>query len=223
MGNLIQKSLFPRLPLLTEERVNAVLEPIYPHLWRIVMEPWLEFLHYRETDTNFSDFEEEDAAHFLHSLIKARMKVIFENNPLGATVKNFCRIPTVVIPDQFAITFKKLKMRRRKGTGPEELTRSHYDTERSRKYWCNEPVKDGPTEPRIIVGYRLLHEVTAIRIMVACPRGTRRGCIWSYPMPEQSNSILQVRYAEELVEAANEGKGFTIENPDISREVTANG
>jgi hypothetical protein len=223
MKYYIQGSLYPELPLFTESALHKMLEPIYPHLWRTIMEPWLEFQRYRETDPNFSDFCEEDAAQFLHSLIKARMRVVFENNPVGAFVSTFYGKPTVIIPDKLAVTVKKLKKRRPKPDEPAELTRSHYDTPRARKYWSNQPVDDGPTEPRVIVGYILVRELTQIKILVGYPRIKRKSFIWSYLMPEQPASILQARFTQEAFDQSVTEKGFKIDAKEIGKEGTTDG
>jgi hypothetical protein len=221
--SFIQGSLFEKSPVLSEVQVDGILRPIYPQLWRTIMEPWQEFQRYRATDPNFSDFEEEDVAWFLHSLIKPRVCVVFEQNPSGAVVRMFERKPTIVIPNQLAVTIKKLKKRRIKKNGPEVLTRSHYNTPRSRKYYNDEEVDDGPAEPRVIVGYMLLELATKIQIVVANPRVRRKGFLWSYLMPEQSASILQARFTEETIVDEQDEKQFSIESPAVGEETGTDG
>lgn len=222
MRTYIQGSMYPGFPKFTQDVVNGLLEPIYPHLWRTIMEAWLEFQRYRANDPNFSGFDEQDAAQFMHSLIRQYAPEVFENNPIGAKVSSYYGKPAIIISEKIAVTIKKLKKRRCRKTAPEEeLTRSHYDTQRSRKYWNNEPLDYGPNEPRVVVGYLLLRELTQIRIVVAYPRVARKGFIWSYLMPVQPNSILRARFTEETIAEPQE-PGFKIDAKEVGKEGTSN-
>src|SRR5262249_4784480 len=126
----IQRDLFPRLPMPTQESVISVMTPHFPHLWHTIMDPWEEFLQYRSADKNFTELTEDEAGQWLTIQAAHRARQFFDGKPGFRLMPQHGKL-VIVMEQKLLITIKKLRKRRVRAGGPEVLVRSNYLTKRN--------------------------------------------------------------------------------------------
>jgi hypothetical protein len=203
----VQKTLF-QLPYLSEEQMRAIIKPLHPFLWPLVMEPWDDLLERRGHDRMFTDMTEDEMAIWLTMQAGKLARSVFHGRE-GIEVKTWYRKPVIVIPDALAIVVKKLTKRRLRRRGPKQLSRSNALTETNRNFWNQQHVDGLPDIPRVIFGYELIREATEIRLYIAYPRTRGRGTEWAYRLraPRVANPPFPKL---KVIPIQDEQKPFTI-------------
>lgn len=194
-----QKGLFAGATL-SEDQLEALLEPIYPQLWGMIHEPFVAFSDFRQRYPEFRILSEGESAVFLRPQIAQSARVFFSNLP-DVKIRTIQHQFLLEYKESVLITPKKFRVDFRG-----RLTFSSYNTRRNRQYWGQASLDGVPNLPRIIVGYKFVEEMSNIQIMVAYPRGKRfRLC---YLLPDQSANTITVHH-EEVAEAAVD-RGFKV-------------
>jgi hypothetical protein len=204
-----QQHLWDRTPEPSEAEVRDALSPHDPFLWHSIHDPFGELLEYRESDKNFTDLTEEEAAQWLTIQASHRLRALLHGKPGFKLVENY-RKTAFIVDEKFVITIKKLTRRSRKPGQIERLMRSNYPTDRNKAYWDQRRGGDLPSIPRVILGYELINEVTEIRIFVAYPRTKGFGVEWAYLMPAQLPLTIMQPTLALVSDSENDDQGFVI-------------
>lgn len=203
-----QKGLFAGATL-CEKELEELLKPIYPQLWGMIHEPFVAFKEFRRQFAEFRILTEGESAGFLRPQIVNAAKVFFNRHP---------DVRPVVIQNQFFLNYKSsvlITPKKFRIDWRGRLTFSSYRTRRNVSYWEQGDVDGVPDLPRLIVGYKMVSEMTDIQILVAYPRGRRfRLC---YLMPDQSGTSIGVHH-EEVIDGAPKDKGFKVKPKRDVRE-----
>src|ERR1700730_2630437 len=173
------QGLLFQLPYRSEAEILGIIRPLHPFLWPVIMEPWEDLVDRRGHDRSFTDLTEEEMGIWLTMQAGKRAQAIFHGRN-GIEVKLWYRKPVIIIPEVLAIMVKKLTKRRLQPGKTEELTRSNYMTERTKRLYNQQRDQHLPDLPRLTLGYELIREATDIRVLVAYPRTRSRGFEWAY-------------------------------------------
>ena len=192
-----------------EATAQKLLADTYPLLWISLMEPWNRLQVRRGTDGEFMDLNEGEIAQWLHGQIKRRAAGLCKEYPhFGCQPKRVQQQFYLVCGGQAIVVFKKLRHNAFKS----RLERSNYLTKRNMDLWQQRRLQGCPDAPRLIVGYRLLKELTEIKLAIGYPRTRGRTFQWLYPIPDQS-LVVQGMFESKRVEQPNEEerrKGFIV-------------
>lgn len=189
---------------MSEDQMEAAIEPIYPHLWQMIWGPFSDLLRRRSEDAAFRIMDEGETAQWLRPQIVATARVLFEGNPDVQVEKRRSQL-RIKYRNQLAITPKKFR-RKWMDRG---LTFSSFETPQNKNYWRQRAVEGIDGLPRIIIGYRFIAEMTDIQVLIAYPHGKQLALC--YPMPEQQPTTLNVisdRITVEMPE--KDTRGFVV-------------
>jgi hypothetical protein len=186
-----QGSLWPQLDFVGREQVQATLGPHNAPLLRVVQEPFDDWMRRKASDTGFHEWDEFDVAQWLHTQMKLCALRVFQDHPVIRPRKLASGMFILDCSEQFAITIKKLH---RPGCGPSagELCRSNNLKTSNQDYWDQRQRGDFPGYPRVILGYCLECEQTAIRAIVGYPRSRGTELDWYYFLPTEPQAGLWV-------------------------------
>jgi len=190
-----QRGLWPQLDYIDREEVQDRLGPHTTLLWRVAHEPFDDWMHRRETDPAFHRWDCSDVAQWLHIQMKLCAQRLFSDHGdikprrlnSGMFVLDCC--------EKFAITIKKLHIPKR-GAGVGEYCRSNYPTASNLDYWDQRQDHEFPNYPRVILGYMLEREMTAIRIIIGYPRSRSLELNWYYFLPYKPETGLWIKPAD---------------------------
>jgi hypothetical protein len=184
-----QRSFFPQIDLVNPGEVRACLGDDHALLWRVATEPFNDLMHRRATDTSFHGWDEYDIAQWLHIQMKLYARRVFETHPRIHPARLKSGMFVLNLEGEFTITIKKLRIPR---VGPDagELSRSNYPTQANLDYWEQREREDFPENSRVILGYLLEHEATAIRVMIGYSRSRGKRLLWHYPIDESPQTGL---------------------------------
>jgi hypothetical protein len=217
----LQRSLFPSLPIPSQDEVIKSLTPQFLYLWHTIRDPWDEFLEYRANDRNFQDFTEEETAYWMTIQSAHRAKQFFDGRK-GVRILTRHRKLVLLFDEKLAVTIKKLTKRRKRRGQKEHLTRSNNLTKANKNYWNQQRTEPEVDMPRVILGYQLLKEITEIKILIAYARTTQLGVEWAYEIPAQIPITTPVEPRILVGEDDTAQKGFTIEAAETVQQ-TADG
>jgi hypothetical protein len=190
MSKYFQGSLFPRIPEPSQQEVESLLEPYYRELWWTVREPWEDLLQRRQVDAAFRRRKGKDLAWWLHGEMVYQAETIFEKHDFRPVVLEN-NMFALRYRDRLLVTIKKLSRRRfKKREGL--LKRSNYLTPTNRAYHDQRRVQMFPDIPRVVLGYETRREESEIKILIAYPRTQKRGFLWDYEIPDQSDGQLRL-------------------------------
>jgi hypothetical protein len=214
-----QGSLWPQLDFVEREEVQRILAPHNRLLWRVAHEPFDDWMHRRASDTGFHNWDAFDVAQWLHTQMRLRAEQIFRDHPdirprrlrSGLLILDCC--------ERFAITIKKLRVPR---CGPcaGEFCRSNYLTRTNQDYWDQRQCDEFPDYPRVILGYALEQEMTAIRVIIGYPRSRGLELYWYYFLPNEPQTGLWIPPASDPQDQPK--PGFEI-LPDEDAEAEGDG
>lgn len=188
---------------LSEDQLEGLISPLYPQLWRMIREPFDDLVGRRANDSAFRLLDEGESAQWLRPQIVAKATDILGPRSDVRLEKRHGQF-LINYKNEVAITPKKF----RKKWLSTNLTFSSYPTDQNTQYWGQCPVGGFEPIPRIIVGYRFVHLMTDIQILVAYPKGKElRLC---YLMPDQSGVVFAQEVAQTAQIASEADKGFQV-------------
>ena len=215
-----QMGLFPSVAL-TEDELERLASPLYPLLWKMIREPFLDLKRRRTEDRAFRLLSEGQTAQWLRPQIIDRARQLTEGDEtLSITEKN--QQIFIKHKEEMLIVPKKLKLQDRKALVRliPELTFSSYDTEHNRLFWGQKSIDGVPHLPRLLVGYQFVSEMTEIKIWVAYPFGKRlRTCLL---MPDQNESVIGIYQPDIDIEPEDQDKGYRVKPKRDKRKPGAN-
>lgn len=195
MGKLIMTPLFPQIPDPTMMNVDRILRPYYSFFSRAILAPWQDFQNRRAEDSWFQSYTEPQAAGLMHTHVTNYAAELASEITSGdIRIEQMFGHPVYVIPEQLAITVKKL----RRVNDEDDMYRSNYRTKRDADYWGQRRMEGYLDVPRVIIGYVFLEAMSRIEILVAYPRTTGLAVRWFYEMPALAEVPLRIAQTQEL-------------------------